>query len=57
MMAEPKDKSNYSYHLVDAIGVYLPKNLQTKNNEVLIRYSKFLWNEDLVVDGIKLERI
>ena len=51
-MGKPIESELYNEYVVDNIVVYVKNDVQTKNDELKIKYTKLLWNEQLVVEGM-----
>lgn len=51
-MGKPKDMDDYDKYEVDGIEVYVRCDIQAKNNELKIKYSKILFTEKLIVEGM-----
>jgi len=51
-MGKPIESELYNEYVVDNIVVYVKNDVQTKNDELKIKYTKLLWNEKLVVEGM-----
>lgn len=52
MVGKPDDIDDYDEYKVSNINVYVRCDVQTKNDELKIKYSKILWKENLVVEGM-----
>lgn len=51
-MGKPSEIDDYDLYQVDGIDAYVRCDIEAKNDEVKIKYSKLLWNEKLIVEGI-----
>lgn len=51
-MGKPADIENYDSHDVDGITVYVKSDVKAKDDSLKIKYSKMLWMEKLVVEGM-----
>lgn len=52
-MGKPKqDIENFTVYEVDGINVYVGNDVQTGSDGIEIKYSKFLFKENIIVDGI-----
>lgn len=53
LMGKPKqDIENFKVYEVDGINVYVGNDVQTGSDGIEIKYSKFLFKENIIVDGI-----
>ena len=53
-MGENFNRDSYMHYNLGEINVYIPENIKAINNKISIRHSKFLWINNLSVDGIIL---
>lgn len=53
-MGNPEDMEEYDKYEVDGIDVYVRCDVQAKDDTLNIGYSKILWSEKLIVEGILL---
>ncbi|NLX62437.1 MAG: hypothetical protein GXZ06_08080 [Tissierellia bacterium] len=51
-MGKPDNIKDYNHHRVGDIDVYVKTDVVAKNDELTIKYSKFLWSEKLTVEGM-----
>lgn len=52
-MGQPKqDIENFEVHKVNGINVYVRNDVQAGRDGIQIKYSKFLFKENIIVDGI-----
>lgn len=51
-MGKPSEIDDYDLYQVDGIDVYVRCDVQAKNDELTIKYSKLFWNEKLIVEGM-----
>lgn len=51
-MGKPEDVDDYDKYDVDDIKVYVKSDVKAKEDSLKIKYSKMLWVEKLVVEGI-----
>lgn len=53
LMGQPKqDIESFEVHKVDGINVYVRHDVQAGRDGIQIKYSKFLFKENIIVDGI-----
>lgn len=52
MVGKPDDIDDYDEYKVSNINVYVRCDVQAKNDELKIKYSKILWKENLIVEGM-----
>lgn len=51
-MGKPADMDDYDKYEVDGIDAYVRCDVQAKNDELKIKYSKILFSEKLTVEGM-----
>lgn len=51
-VGKPVDLDDYDEYKVDDLSVYVRCDVQAKDDELVIKHSKILWNEKLVVEGM-----
>lgn len=51
-MGKPQDTEEYDKYAIDDITVYVRSDVKAKDDLLKIKYSKMLWIEKLVVEGI-----
>lgn len=51
-MGKPEDASDYEVQEANGIKVYVKSDVKAKDDSLKIKYSKMLWVEKLVVEGM-----
>lgn len=51
-MGKPKELDDFDLYTIDGIKAYVDKGVQTKDDELIVKHAKVLWNEKLVVEGM-----
>lgn len=51
-MGTPSELEDYNKYDAGGIDVYVNVDVNAKNDELKVKYSKILWNEKLTVDGM-----
>lgn len=51
-MGKPEDTEDFDLYEVDGINAYVDVAVQAKDDQLVIKHSKILWNEKLVVEGM-----
>lgn len=52
-MGKPEeDIDDFDKYDSDGIEIYVRCDVQAKNDELKVKYSKILWNEKLIVEGM-----
>lgn len=51
-MGKPKELDKFELYTIDGIKAYVDTGVQTKNDELIVKHAKVLWNEKLIVDGM-----
>jgi hypothetical protein len=56
LFGKPEITERFDLFMVDGISVYVSKGIEAKDGKVRIFVKKFLWVEDLAVDGLNVSR-
>lgn len=51
-MGKPENVEEFNLYKVEDIDVYVKSNVIAKDDELRVKYTKILWNERLIVDGM-----
>lgn len=51
-MGKPEDLNAYDVYKAGNIDVYVHLNVEAKDDEIRVKYTKVLWTERLSVEGI-----
>ena len=51
-MGKPSELGEYDKYEVDGIDAYVKSDVQAKGDEIKIKYSKILFSEKLIVEGM-----
>lgn len=53
-LGKPEKADRFDFYTVNEINVYLRKDIKSQKDELHIFIKKFLWIEDLAVDGMSI---
>lgn len=51
-MGKPEELEDFDLYTIDGINAYVDVAVQTKNEELVVKHAKILWNEKLIVEGM-----
>ncbi len=51
-MGKPENTADYEKYRINEVDAYIKSDVKAKDDSLKIKYSKMLWMEKLVVEGI-----